>query len=123
MEPCQTFKKESTQERERKRNKGLGLESRQANSPKKGWPPGGKGTTKNQTLLLSQEAYQPKKKGEVKNPIKTPSLEELSLAVTAHIEIAVACKCVKFALGKKGQPQRTYPQTAIQYLFFLSQRT
>ncbi len=122
MEPCQTFKKENTQERERKRTKGLGLKSRQANSPKIGRPPGGKGTAKNQTLLLWQEAYQPKKKGEVPNPPpvtrsiltkeggkphKTPSLEEPSLAVIAHLEIAVACKCVKFALGKKGQPQRT----------------
>jgi len=44
MEPCQTFKKERTQERERKRNKGLGLKSRQANSPTKGRPQGGKGT-------------------------------------------------------------------------------
>jgi hypothetical protein len=34
MKPCQTLKKESTQERERKRNKGQGPKSRQANSPK-----------------------------------------------------------------------------------------
>jgi hypothetical protein len=34
MKPCQTFKKESTQRRERKRNKGEGPKSRQANSPK-----------------------------------------------------------------------------------------
>jgi len=54
-----------------------------------------------------QEAYRPKKKGEV-NQIKTPSLEVPSLAGTAHhLNIAAACKCDKFALGKKGQPQRT----------------
>jgi hypothetical protein len=34
MKPCQTLYKESTQERERKRNKGQGPKSRQANSPK-----------------------------------------------------------------------------------------
>jgi len=78
MEPCQTFLNESIQERERKRNKGLGLKFRQANSTIKRGPPGGKGTTKNQTLLLLQEAYQPKKKGGGK-PDKTPSLEEPSL--------------------------------------------
>jgi hypothetical protein len=32
---CQTLQKESTQERERKGNKGQGLKSRQANSPTK----------------------------------------------------------------------------------------
>ncbi len=31
--PCQTLLKESTQQRERKRNKGQGPKSRQANSP------------------------------------------------------------------------------------------
>jgi len=34
MKRCQTLLKESTQERERKRNKGQGPKSRQANNPK-----------------------------------------------------------------------------------------
>jgi hypothetical protein len=33
MKPCQTCKKESTHKRERKRNKGQGQKSRQANNP------------------------------------------------------------------------------------------
>jgi hypothetical protein len=35
MKPCQTFYKESTQERARNQNKGQGPKSRQANSPTK----------------------------------------------------------------------------------------
>jgi hypothetical protein len=34
LKPCPTLQKESTQERERRRNKRQGLKSRQANSPK-----------------------------------------------------------------------------------------
>jgi hypothetical protein len=46
MKPCQTLQKESTQERERKRNKGQGPKSKPAKQPKRGRPQGGKGTTK-----------------------------------------------------------------------------
>jgi hypothetical protein len=46
MKPCQALQKESTQERERKRNKGQGPKSKQAKQPKRGRPQGGKGTTK-----------------------------------------------------------------------------
>jgi hypothetical protein len=45
MKPCQTLQKESTQERERKRNKGQGPKSKQAKEPKRGRPQGGKGAT------------------------------------------------------------------------------
>jgi hypothetical protein len=38
MKPCQTFKKESTQTRERKRNLGQAPKSRQAYSPKEAGP-------------------------------------------------------------------------------------
>jgi hypothetical protein len=44
--PCQTFQNKSTQERERKRNKGQGPKSKQTKQPKRGKPQGGKGTTK-----------------------------------------------------------------------------
>jgi hypothetical protein len=36
MKPCQTLYKESTQERERKRNKRQGSKSKQANNPNEG---------------------------------------------------------------------------------------
>jgi hypothetical protein len=50
MKPCQTLKKESTQERERKRNKGARTKVQGSKQPKRSRPQGGKGTTKNQTL-------------------------------------------------------------------------
>jgi len=49
IKPCQILEKESTQERERKRNKGP-RQKRQTNSPKEAIREG-KGTTKNQTLF------------------------------------------------------------------------
>jgi hypothetical protein len=45
IKPCQTLQKESTQEREIKRNKGQGPKSKQAKQPKRGRPQGGKGTS------------------------------------------------------------------------------
>jgi len=67
MKPCQTSSKESTQERERKRNQGQGPKFRQADSPNYGCHREVKETTKDQNLLQLHEAYQ-LNKGEVKAP-------------------------------------------------------
>ncbi len=45
MKRCQTLSKESTQERERERNKGRGPKSRQTNSPKEAGHKGDNGIT------------------------------------------------------------------------------
>jgi len=57
MKPYQTLLKESTQEREKKRNKGQAPKSKQTNSPKEAGHQEEKGTIKNQTLLQLHEAY------------------------------------------------------------------
>jgi hypothetical protein len=72
--PAKHQEKESTQERERKRNKVQGPESRHTKEPQRGEPHDGKETTKYQNLHWSHEAHQ-LKKGDVKlikiKPLKT----------------------------------------------------
>jgi len=75
--------------RERKGNKGQGPMSEQANSPTKGGPQGGKGTTKNWTLHQFAWSKSTKRKGG--KPYKTPNLEEPSHAITAHLDIEAVC--------------------------------
>jgi hypothetical protein len=58
MKPCPTLQKESTQERERRRNKGQGPKSWQVNSPTQ---VGHKEVREQPSLHKSLEAYQLKK--------------------------------------------------------------
>jgi hypothetical protein len=67
MKPYQTSSREGTQATERKRNKGARTKVEEYKQPKRGHPHRGKGTTKNQNLHESYEAYL-LKKGEVNPP-------------------------------------------------------
>jgi hypothetical protein len=60
MKPCQTLYREAPKKGREKETRGKDQRPGKQ-QPKWGGPPGGKGTTKNWTLLQSPEAYQPKK--------------------------------------------------------------
>ncbi len=61
MKPHQPFEKDSTQERERKRNKGQGPKFRQANSPKEAGHKEEREPLIIKTSTKSHDAYQLKK--------------------------------------------------------------